>query len=434
MKILMTCHDTQIDRRIISQAQELVHLGHDVCIMALSENTNTYLEKISENLKVFRIGFKDLLTRNFLLAKFIDFKPNHQKKALKYCRGLCLLSAYFWRIFSKQKFQENLIKAYLPFTQAFYQLGKNFEYDLIQCHDFPTLEAASLLAKAKKVSFIYDAHEFYSSQHHFSMQRQEVYQNKEHELIQKCDLVFTVNQSIAKEMAKVFSIPQPVTLINALDAPKEFIKHKQYHLLREKLGISSHQKILLFQGALSINRQLESLVAAMALVKNPQIVLVIMGNGDIQENLKKIAKDNGTLKRRVFFIDAVPQHELLMYSASADMGIIPYPHVDLNSYYCTPNKLFEFIQANLPIIANDSPELRRFVDAQGFGINHLMDTTPAIAQAIDQAFSLIETSHWRENLNQKANQFSWQGVKDVYLNAMRPFLKATIKDDNVCAV
>jgi glycosyltransferase involved in cell wall biosynthesis len=433
MKILMTCHDTQIDRRIISQAQELIHLGHEVCIMALSENTNTYLEKISQNLRIFRIGFKDLLIRNFFLAKFVDFKPKHQKKVLKYFRGLCLLSAYFWRLFSKQKFQENLIKAYLPFTHAFYQLGKNFEYDLIQCHDFPTLEAASFLAQVRNVSLIYDAHEFYSSQHHFSPLRQKVYQNKEYALIQKCDLVFTVNQSIAKEMAKVFNISQPVTLINALDLPKDFDRHQKYNLIREQLGISKNKKILLFQGVLSINRQLESLVAALGKVNNPDIVLVVMGNGDIEDELKKIAKDNGTLNQRIFFMDAVPQHKLLMYSASADMGIIPYPHIDLNSYYCTPNKLFEFIQANLPIIANDSPELRRFVEVQGFGITCLMDSIPAIAHAIDQAFSQIETSHWQENLNQKANQFSWQGVKDIYLNAMMPFLKE-MKDDNICAV
>ena len=48
----------------------------------------------------------------------------------------------------------------------------------------------------------------------------------------------------------------------------------------------------------------------------------------------------------------VPQKELLDYTAGADFGIIPYPAIDLNTKYCTPNKMFEFVSAEIPIIAN----------------------------------------------------------------------------------
>ena len=64
---------------------------------------------------------------------------------------------------------------------------------------------------------------------------------------------------------------------------------------------------------------------------------------------------------RIHFLDPVSQDELLSWTAGADIGIVPYPPIDLNSRLCTPNKLFEFIVAEVPILANDLPELRRFV-------------------------------------------------------------------------
>ena len=115
---------------------------------------------------------------------------------------------------------------------------------------------------------------------------------------------------------------------------------------------------------------------------------------------------------------AVPQSELLQHSASADVGIIPYPHVDLNSYYCTPNKLFEFIQARLPILANDSPELRRFVHDEGFGLVKPMHSIKEIASAIDCAFASDLYLNWKQKLNEKYNAFTWHVQSKVYVGAM----------------
>jgi len=126
----------------------------------------------------------------------------------------------------------------------------------------------------------------------------------------------------------------------------------------------------------------------------------------------------------VYFLPAVPQAELLQHSASADLGIIPYPHVDLNSYYCTPNKLFEFIQAGLPILSNDSPELRRFVSEEGFGLVHAMSSPLHIANAIDLGFQQLSHSDWKQQLVIKRHAFAWNLQADKYLAEMHSLIKA----------
>ena len=306
--------------------------------------------------------------------------------------------------------------------------GRKFEFDLIQCHDLPTLEAAVILSKEKKVKLIYDSHELYPEQHVFSKHKKVFYRKFEERLIQYCDLVFTVNQSIAEKMAEYYPIKTPVTLINALDAPKEFDANRDYDLFREHLNIPISKKILLYQGGFSINRQIESLVESMLCVKNKDVVLVMMGSGDINMILQNKAKELGLLNKRVYFHEAVPQANLIYYTASADMGIIPYPHIDLNSYYCTPNKLFEFIQAQLPIIGNDSPELRRFIEKPGFGMVYLMDSALSIASSIDSAFASLDTASWKSNLKEKSPLFSWHEISQIYLDAIQPFIHQNLKD------
>jgi len=121
----------------------------------------------------------------------------------------------------------------------------------------------------------------------------------------------------------------------------------------------------------------------------------------------RITKSHGLLNRRIFFHEPVPVQHLLPYTASADAGIIPYPNLGLNKYYCTPNKLFEFIVAGLPILANDLPELNRFVAQQGIGMNLPMNSPEDIARAIDVFFSSDLAKFWAK-AQQNAPHYTWQ--------------------------
>ena len=49
-------------------------------------------------------------------------------------------------------------------------------------------------------------------------------------------------------------------------------------------------------------------------------------------------------------------------------AVVPYQATCLNNFICTPNKMFEYIAAGLPILANDLPEMRKFI--AGYDIGH----------------------------------------------------------------
>ena len=417
---LMICHDQNIDRRIIQQATALTEIGWKGKIICLSFDNEDHLEEY-EGISIHRIG----------LAKIVPDCPvywryqNRQRLINWWGRNFNLLSKINWlyyKIQSRLEYQGKHSGYPLPFDLVFYETATHYPADLVIAHDLPSLKAAHKIAKEWNVLLGYDAHELYYEQNVFSEKKKKFMRQTEQELIKECDVVFTVNLSIAEEMASRYQIPTPNVLLNAIDPPQDFNPQVPSNHLRDYFELTVDQKILLFQGGLERNRNLENIVQSMRYVTASNIVLIFMGNGSLKETLQNLVKKYN-LTNKVFFKEAVPQNDLIYWTSSADIGIIPYPHVDLNTYYCTPNKLFEFIQAQLPIIANDSPELRRFVHDSGFGKVGSMKNPHEITKLID--IFVTDSNGFqknKENLSNNCYNFSWSCEKINYLKQLKTLI------------
>ncbi|MEZ5552618.1 MAG: glycosyltransferase [Pseudomonadales bacterium] len=427
--VLMLCHDQHLDRRVVAQAVSLIQRGHKVKLLALSFDTETTHEITPEGIELTRIGlsfvvpenptYTEYMTRQQRLNGLLNSASNRwSTRTLLLQRGFAISSRINWHSYRAKllmRYRNRRLHDPLPFRHAFVSHAPAEAPDIVQVHDLPALQAGVELSGRWQVPLIYDAHELYPEQRSFSRAQRAICSEAEKLLIGKADLVFAVNESIADEMATRYSIDKPVVLTNAIDPHPTFNPNERHDLLRQKLQLPTTRKLLLLQGGFSPHRNLNELVAAMRRVRTADINLVMMGFGEYGELLKATAAKLDLLNKNVHFLPAVPQSELLQHSASADLGIIPYPHVDLNSYYCTPNKLFEFIQAGLPILANDSPELRRFVVENDFGMVHGMPNPPAIANAIDIAFERLSTATWKDNLMSSRSNFSWKIQDSVYI-------------------
>jgi len=434
--ILMLCHDQHLDRRVLAQATSMLEQGHSVRLLALSFDAETQHETLPGGIELTRIGLAHIIPENITYTRYTARQkrlnawlnaaanrfPPHTAKFQFLFTHASRLNWSLYKVFLLMRYHNRSLHDPLPFRQAFVKYGRECSCDLIQVHDLPALQAGAELAAERNVPLVYDAHELYPEQASFSRVQKKICAAAEAQWIKQADLVFAVNQSIAQEMARRYQISGPVTLLNAIDPPAEFDPDARYNLLREKLNLPNERRILLFQGGFAPHRNLEQLVAAMRHVKIPDVDLVMMGPGDFAEKLKQSAASSGLLDKRIYFLPAVPQSELLQHSASADIGIIPYPHVDLNSLYCTPNKLFEFIAAGLPMLANDSPELNRFVTKQGFGITRPMNNPKAIAAAIDNAFTSPDYPVWRSHLRKNRHAFAWNAQKKGYVQHMNALL------------
>lgn len=283
-------------------------------------------------------------------------------------------------------------------------------------HDLPLLPTAVRCAQQHDAASVYDSHELWAEQE-FEPSVKARWSALEREWIGHADAVVAVNRSIGEELAKRYGLDE-VSIVHNAEHPIP-PEHDRPRLFHERFGLSAAARVVLFQGGYTATRNLESLVEAFRHVADPGIHLVMLGWGEAQYRLERVARRH-SLGRRVHFHPKVPQDALLAYTRSADVGIIPYQPVCLNSRYCTPNKLFEFIAAGLPIIATDLPELRRFVAGLDIGVVGDTSTAESIARLIDAFFSdAAQAARFAANMPAAQKSASWAAEADTFVSAVR---------------
>jgi len=208
---------------------------------------------------------------------------------------------------------------------------------------------------------------------------QRKYRSLERRLIRHPDLVITVNHFIAEIMATSYGIEAPQVILNATHRePRPDVDR-----LRALTGIPPEDKILVYQGWFSPERGIEKLVKCAAFFPKG-FHLVLVGYGAFEAELRSISQHQGTDDGRVIFLGEMSNQELSEVTPFADLGTIPYHGVDLNNYYCSPNKLFEFVAAGIPFISNDLPFLRSIADQFKCGLlTDFSDPKNAAAAIID---------------------------------------------------
>jgi glycosyltransferase involved in cell wall biosynthesis len=410
---LMICHDQTIDRRIVQQAVALQRTGWAGLIIGLSSDQEDIIEQ-ADGVPVHKVGLKHIVpdcpvywrmqNRARLISNFgrlVAFFSN--RNFSHYLRGL------------KRYYQSSDVYHPLPFDQCFYDAGSLYQSDMVVAHDLPALKAAAALSREWKARLVYDAHELYAEQEVFSPVHKRILEEREKEFLPKCDLVMTVSHSLADAMHSRYGIAVPEVIRNVTSAGLA----GEVAGLRRSLRLPPDARIALYQGGVTRRRNLDVLLEGFLLLKDEKTHLVFLGPTEepMLDKLRDLA--GGLLGRRVHFHRAVPPGELLAWTTSADFGIVPYAPCDLNTKYCLPNKLFEYIQAGLPFVANeDLVEVGRLLkELGGGGLSGPMRTPAATAQSLE-AMSRRDLGADRAFLSAARGRYSWDREKERYLALM----------------
>lgn len=79
---------------------------------------------------------------------------------------------------------------------------------------------------------------------------------------------------------------------------------------------------------------------------------------------------------KVRFIRPAPHDELVEWTKGADIGIVPYLNTGLNHWFCSPNKMFEYPNAGVPIIASRMMFLNETIERTDIGWTMPSDFVP----------------------------------------------------------
>lgn len=394
MHILMLSADAQmIDRRILQEARTLHNAGYQVTVLS-----------------GFECELPDAYDDDGIAIKRYRYDWIDRRRSTFYVRwGASAAARAGWMLY---RAANRLLDGPTAFDDFVLRKALEHRFDVVHVHDFPMLRVGVMAARARGVPVIYDSHEFYPVQSEFPADLQRRYLRLERRFARQCAAVITVNPYLARMIGEAHGIPTPEVILNASE-----LAEAEPVPLRERLGFGPDDVLILYQGWISSNRNIAVLIEAMRHLPE-RMKLVMVGYGDYVEVLKETARRYG-LESRVAFLGRIESDDLPGYTVACDIGVIPYAAVDEMHRYCSPNKLFEFIMAGIPIVANDLPYLRDVVLGHHLGETVDMASPEDLAAAIGRLVASPEKlSEVRAAVRKARDQYNWtiEGRKllDIY--------------------
>jgi glycosyltransferase involved in cell wall biosynthesis len=460
-RIVMLTDDVQIDRRILLQAKTLMRHGAEVILLAQGGEGLKDYETLPGGIKLRRYyapnsvpgmggwamqkqqGFVNRLNRRSVRLQG-ELNQNYgwlDSRIAAHVANKRYLKAFVWQRVQKATLAwhgfriKNSVQRPAVLSLRLAQLGLRifnrvdgpraldlhlasmaayYRPDVVQAHDLPQLPAAVEVKKMIGSAVVYDAHELYPEIGSLTTKQRQVAARRERKYIHSADRTSTINPYIAAEIAARYKCDPPDLIFNATERPEGFQTGVHDDRIRAATGLGKDVKILLFQGWVHEMRGICDLVRSMAQVRE-DVHLVLLGYG--QMDLMAATATESGVRDRLHILPAVPWDELLHWTAAADAGIIPYQKSDLNNYLCSPNKLFEFILAGLPIIGSDFPFLKDVIRGNGFGVTGDLETIEGFAKAINEMFDDDgrAVAEMKRNLLAKADDWSWAAQEETLL-------------------
>jgi len=256
--------------------------------------------------------------------------------------------------------------------------------DAVHAHDTETLDIAARAAAALDVPIVYDGHELWLERVRrgrstvYAALTRRYFATVERRWLPRVAARITVSEPIAQHLGRRYGVSDIVVLPNYPMPVEPPDPPWQLRRLPGASGVPAEAPIVLFIGNATEGRGIEELMAAMELL--PEAHLVLLGAADQEEYVRPLAGRHH-LAGRVHVTPRVPTEHVVAYAASATVGMAAIPPVSLSYRYSLPNKLFQCMQAGLPVVASDFPQVREVVEEAGAGVT----VDPLDAQAIAAA-------------------------------------------------
>ncbi len=389
---MLVRNDCRTDYRVLKEAASLARAGYVVTVVALNIYGPAETE-VREGFRIVRVPVARARTR--------------------IGRGVNLLPRAIWRMA---------------------QAAADLQADVYHAHDSDAVLPAWLAVRRVAAGrLLYDAHEV-----GFITLRESVHSwgpllgllNWLWSLLtdqivrRRVDAVITVNDVLADLQAAHYRIPRPVVVMNC--PPRPTLPAARSTLLAEKIGVSPETPIVICSGMFSLERGdgpgLENLLRSAALLHRG--VVVVMGNVGVHEQfapLRGLVR-SPELAGRAFTLPPVPPDQVAAHLASASIGVIP---LQLRSLfrYASPNKLFEYIAAGLPVVYGDMPPVQAICAQYGCGLPCDPGSPTSIADVLNRLLDDADLYARMRNAALAAAQvYNWEAQEQALLGVYRRLL------------
>ena len=288
--------------------------------------------------------------------------------------------------------------------------SRGINADCINCHALPLLPLCVLLKFIKRAKLVYDTHELETETNASSHLRRHFSKIVERMLIKFGDETIVVSQSIATWYQRKYNLKRVWVVRNIPYKSKGFSRRTE--LLRNSFGIQEDEILFLYQGLIAEGRGIGLLLDVFSQLNSGRHI-VFMGFGELCD----VVKDYASRYENIHYYPSVKPNEIIYYSSSADVGVSLIENTCLNYYYCLPNKMWEYLNASLPVLVSNFPEMRNVVEQYRCG--WLAEPTADNIKDSVEKITIKDISEKRANVLAAKGRFGWHLEEPTLLNVYR---------------
>ena len=285
------------------------------------------------------------------------------------------------------------------FTRKVFRQLVGDNTDLVHAHfAYPDAAAAGILAAGANLPLVVTVHGSDIRFHARDPERRRIIQ----QTLNQADAVVCVSLDLKQKVIQLGTDETKVHHIpNGVDTEKFRLESKQG--AKEFLGIGHLKRIILAVGNLIPIKAHDHLIRALSKM-DPDINLVLVGQGDRLRFLKNLAEKSG-VSRRVLFAGTIEHKDLFRYFNASDFLVIP-SHSE-----GWPTVIFEAFACGLPVIGSNVGGIPEALSSPQLGMVMKDNQPETIAETVLEAYK----KKWQKSpLLEAAKKNSWKNIARVY--------------------
>lgn len=171
----------------------------------------------------------------------------------------------------------------------------------------------------------------------------------------KADLVCTTTKGVSNKLKEGYAVKNVTIIPNGVD-PDRFYPRDE-----------SKKNQIIYAGNVGHAQDLENCILAVKkIIKTRDLKLLIVGDGDIKEDLEELVKHEN-LQKNVIFKGLVSRSKIPEMISESVIGLAPLKKLE-SLDYAAPTKVFEYMACGTPFIGCGIGEIERLAAESGAGI------------------------------------------------------------------
>lgn len=372
---------------------------------------------------------------------------------VRWQRGWRFYAAFNWRLWRRLRESVNVlmrecVSADAANTNAITQSRDNAMPIIVWANDTDTLPGCWLAARGR-CRLVMDAHELFPEVPEIQDKPlvKWVWRTIERWLMPKCDALLTVSQGIADYYKDRYGVE--MTVVRNLSSGQWSVASGQSGGSHCRVSILSTDhcplSTLLYAGKVNVGRGVDWAIDALEWL--PGCRLVVAGDGDLLEAMKAYSAEKPWADRVVFTGRLMPEEMTALVTSCGfrstgsrsscgvrstgsrspqAVGLVMLEDKGLSYHYALPNRVGAFVQAGVPMVVSDLPEMAHVVRRYGVGEVMAEPGARALAEAVERVLA----REWKdEDFAAAREDMDWNKEKQKLIECVSALVRQCVRED-----